>query len=164
MKSLLRSNRPNRAFFSSTILLPVKRIFGNCIENLLSHWSPLYMKIITPRVHRFTESYFIRSHIKRFFFFRFFSKWRRRRRTQYGYYWWIVLILVAFLKILWTNVKNLISRLIVKFQRGWSLFKSYWSEKSGLLNYKYILHNSFCCSNFILLWWEIWSFNFFSLV
>ena len=47
-------------------------------------------------------------------------------------------ILVAFLKILWTNVKNLISRLIVKFQRGWSLLKSYWSEKSGLLNYKYI--------------------------
>ena len=146
MRSLLRSNRPNRAFFSST----VKRIFGNCIENLLSHWSPLYMKIITPRVHRFTESYFIRSHIKRFFFFRF-----------YGYYWWIVLILVTFLKILWTNVKNLISRLIVKFQRGWSLFKSYWSEKSGLLNYKYILHNSFCCSNSVLLWWEIWSFKFF---
>ena len=104
------------------------------------------------------------GHTSKDFFFRFFSKWRRRRRTQYGYYWWIVLILVAFLKILWTNVKNLISRLIVKFQRGWSLFKSYWSEKSGLLNYKYILHNSFCCSNFILLWWEIWSFNFFSLV
>ena len=100
---------------------------------------------------------------KDFFFLRFFSKWRRRRRTQYGYYWWIVLILVAFLKILWTNVKNLISRLIVKFQRGWSLLKSYWSEKSGLLNYRYILHNSFCCSNSVLLWWEIWSFKFFSL-